>query len=192
MTILESMYPKRDFFENLNHVLDFQINDLNRCSNLAPFLVAVGCMNTIEFLGGIRNGELGRQGKVESRFREGVRLLSGKDGVRLLSDLTKAADEDTMWALRNGLTHQYLPKVKNIGTIFIGTGGTPGTKYDSVGKVEREEGGIAVKGPYIMVDIVTLIRAIEEGRKKLMDELRVDEHKRLRALEALSRLPELL
>ena len=194
MTILESMYPKRDFFGQLNHILDFQINDLKRSLQLAKanFLVAQGCMNTIEFLGGIRNGELGMKRKVESRFREGISLLGNRNGVRLLSDLTRAAGADVMWALRCGLTHQYLPNVDTINGIFIGAGDAPGSKYDTVGEIERAEGRVGVKGPLILVDTIALFRAIEAGRKKLIDELEADDTKRVRAEKALFRLPELL
>ena len=190
MTI-ESMYPKRDFFTNLNHILDFQINDLKRCVQLANFLVAVGCMNTIEFLGGIRNGELGMLGKVESRFKEGVRLLSPDNGVRRLDRLTQPVDEETMWQLRNGLTHQYLPKVNAVASIFIGAGETS-TPYNAIGEIERANGSVGVKSPILLVDVVSLVRAIEQGRGKLLKELRADNAKKSRADEALSRLPELL
>jgi len=91
MTIFDRLLSKPDFFENLNHILDFQINDLRHGLELAKanFLVVVGCMNTIEFLGGLRNGELGMKGKSESRFKEGVRLLGGNLGVRLVLYTTK-------------------------------------------------------------------------------------------------------
>ena len=197
MSTLESIYPKRSFFDNLNHVLDFQINDLKRAliDAKANFLVAQGCMNTIEFLGGIQNGNLGRlePGYARARFEEGLSLLSGENGVRLLSNLTEPVDTATMWKLRCGLTHQYLPKLATITGIFIGVGTTPGVKYDVVGEIARDEKHVGIKkGLLLMVDLAALIRAIEEGRKKLLEELKSDKIKRLKAEKALSRLPELL
>jgi hypothetical protein len=66
----------------LDHVMGFQLNDLRKASILATanFLVAVGCMNTIEFLGGVDNGLLGKyeHGIVEKRFKNGVQLLQGE------------------------------------------------------------------------------------------------------------------
>ena len=84
MDIFSRILSKMDFFEYLNRVVGFQINDLRRSLELAKanFLVAVGCMNTIEFLSGLRNGELGMKGKSESCFKEGVRLLGDNIGVR--------------------------------------------------------------------------------------------------------------
>ncbi len=194
MNILESMYPRREFFDRLNHILNLQINDLKRSIEVAGanFLVAQGCMNTIEFLGGIRNGELGMESrKVKSRFIEGVYLLGDVNGVRLLSDLTKAMDAETMWGLRCGLIHQYLPKLDAVNGILIGAG-TLGTRYEAIGEIERAEGGIGIKGRLVIVDLTALIKAIEAGRKKLMDELRIDESKKIRAEKALLSLPELL
>ena len=55
----------------LDHIVEFQLNDLRKASDLAKanFLVATGCMNTIEFLGGVRNGLLGKPRNVERRFK---------------------------------------------------------------------------------------------------------------------------
>ena len=57
MTMLERILPSPDFIDNLQHIVNFQMNDLVRSLELAKakFLVAVGCMNIIEFLGGLRN-----------------------------------------------------------------------------------------------------------------------------------------
>ncbi len=80
-----------DVLPYLDHVImEFQLNDLRKASVDAKtnFLVAVGCMNTIEFLGGIRSELLGKENKdlndqvaggvVEFRFKEGVRLLKSE------------------------------------------------------------------------------------------------------------------
>ena len=176
------MFVKRNFFEQLDHILDFQINDLKRSLEVAKanFLVSIGCMHTIEFLGGVRNGELGKKGKVESRFKEGVRLLGG--------EYTEFG-EDNMYQLRNSLTHQYLPKVMAINGIFIGSGNTFKQVAD---KVIRTHNSISVSGPFIMLDMAKLVKDIEKARKRLIDELQHNEQMRLRAEDALLRLPELI
>jgi hypothetical protein len=192
MTIFNRIESKPDFFENLNHILNFQINDLRRGLELAKanFLVAVGCMNTIEFLGGLRNGELGMKGKSESRFKEGVRLLGENYGVRFLFPEMVPADDDVMWALRCGLTHQYLPRVKRVGFIFIGAGKVE--PYRPFGIIERENSISRIEPPLLMVDVASLIEAIERGYKTLITELKSDEQKKSRAEKALSLIPELI
>ena len=74
------MEKGNEALENLDKILEFQIKDLTNAlyRGNANFLVAQGCMHVIEFLGGIRNGELRKRGKVESRFKEGIRLLGGE------------------------------------------------------------------------------------------------------------------
>jgi hypothetical protein len=93
----------------LDHILDFQLNDLRKASILATanFLVAIGCMNTIEFLGGIDDELLGKGGEVGTRFKDGVRLLQGE----YIKPPT--CNEETMYELRNSLTHQYVAGLKN-------------------------------------------------------------------------------
>ncbi|MFH1382133.1 MAG: hypothetical protein ABIH70_04480 [Chloroflexota bacterium] len=89
----------------LDHVMNFQLNDLRKASILATanFLVAIGCMGTIEFLGGISNEKIGKPESkyVSCRFKDGVRLLKGEY-------ITPPLNEDIMYDLRNSLTHQYL------------------------------------------------------------------------------------
>jgi len=100
----------------LDHIIgEFQIKDLVRAlwNAEANFLVAIGCMNVIEFLGGIDNELLGRPGKVCERFKNGVRLLGGE------YDNSPICDEDILYELRNGLTHQYLASLKNVRSISI-------------------------------------------------------------------------
>ena len=204
MDIFSRILSKMDFFEYLNRVLAFQINDLKRGMELAKanFLVAVGCMNTIEFLGGLRNGELGMRGKSESRFREGIRLLGENTGVRLVLYDTSGssselplpeivpADEDVMWSLRCGLTHQYLPKVRKVGFIFIGAGKSDPYRPFSI--IDRENGVSHFEPSMLIVDVVSLIEAIEKGCQTLVAELQADEVKKSRAEKALARVPELM
>jgi len=187
------MSTDQDFFDNFNKIMDYQIDDLNHCSKIAPFLVAMGCMNTIEFMGGIRNGQLGETNRcVESRFKEGVRLLRTNPGAMQLAFGNPDLDEQTIWQLRNGLTHQYLPKIKKIGAIFITAGIEDEDKFDVVGEIVRGKEGLAARTPFVGIDIIELITAINEGRRVLTNELKTDRDKMLRASQALSRLPELL
>jgi hypothetical protein len=198
------MLSKPDFFDYLQHILDFQMNDLRRSLELAKanFLVAVGCMNTIEFLGGLRNGELGMKGKAESRFKEGVRLLGGDIGVRLVlydtsgskSELPLpemvSADEEVMWSLRCGLTHQYLPKVRRVGFVFIGAGKVDPYRPFSI--IDRENGVSRIEPSMLIVDVASLIEAIERGYRTLVTELQADELKKSKAEKALALVPELM
>ena len=204
MTIFNRILSESDFFAHLQHILDFQINDLRRSLELAKtnFLVAVGCMNTIEFLGGLRNGELGMKGKSKSRFKEGVRLLGENTGVRLVlydtSGLSSElplpkivpADEDVMWSLRCGLTHQYLPKVRRVGFIFIGAGNVDPCR--PFGLIERKNGVSYIEPSMLIVDVASLIEAIEKGCQALIAELQADEVKKSRAEKALALVPELM
>jgi len=204
MDIFDRISSKPDFFDYLQHILDFQMNDLRRSLKLAKanFLVATGCMNTIEFLGGLRNGELGLEHKVESRFKEGVRLLGEDTGVRLVLYDTSGSsselplpeivpvDEAVMWSLRCGLTHQYLPKVRQVGFIFIGAGNVDPYRLSSI--IERENGVSRTKPSMLIVDVVSLIEAIEKGYQTLVAELRADELKKSRAEKALALVPELM
>lgn len=202
MDIFSRILSKMDFFEYLNRVLGFQINDLRRSLELAKanFLVAVGCMNTIEFLGGLRNGELGMKGKSESRFKEGVCLLGENIGVRQVRFTTDGTelslpeivpvDDNTMWSLRCGLTHQYLPKVKQVGFVFIGAGNVDPYRPFSI--IERKNGVSRIEPSMIIVDVALLIEAIERGYETLVTELKADDERKSRAEKALTLVPELL
>lgn len=175
-----------ELFENLNHVLDFQINDLKNTlqTTKAPFLVACGCMNTIEFLGGIRDGKLGKPGEAKKRFEDGLSLLGSNIWITRFGD-EEMTDFDTMWALRNGLTHQYLPEIKPIAMIMISAGD------ENEGRTQRSV-PLGAVGSVLLVNVNLLLDAIEAGRVALVNELKQDEVKRAKAQEALSRLPLLM
>jgi hypothetical protein len=105
-----------DVLTYLDHVImAFQLNDLRKASMNAEanFLVAIGCMHTIEFLGGVETELLGKKGNVENRFKAGIRLLSGK------YINPPSCDEEIMYELRNGLTHQYVAAISNVRRITI-------------------------------------------------------------------------
>lgn len=158
--------------EQLDHIMSFQLSDLRKGSILATanFLVAVGCMNTIEFLGGVRNGELGQCGKVEPRFTEGVRLLGGEYAV---------FGEGRMYDLRNGLTHQYAPSLKGVAHIAIVNDWSDGK-------------AIVADDDRVILNVARLVVDLGEAWGRLRCELLRDESKARLADKALSRLPKLL
>jgi hypothetical protein len=203
MTIFDRMLSETDFFTYFQHILNFQLDDLKRgLDGKANFLVATGCMNTIEFLGGLCNGELGLNGRAESRFKEGIRLLGQNIGVQLvffdtssgkpelpLPEILPVNDVD-MWTLRCGLTHQYLPKVKRVGFIWIGAGKKD--PYRAFSIIDRQDGVARVEPSMLIVDVAALFEAIERSCQTLFTELHQDKLKRERAQRALSRVPELM
>lgn len=86
--------------ERLQKLHEFQIGDLRKARDAgANFLVAVGCVNATEFVGGIIDGSLGQRGKERSRFESGVVLLGPMYEQRQAGEL---------WRLRCSLVHAYL------------------------------------------------------------------------------------
>lgn len=159
----------------LDHILEFQLNDLRKGSILATanFLVAVGCcMNTIEFLGGVRNGKLGKRSNhiVESRFKEGVRLLEGE---------YTTFGEDNTYNLRNGLTHQYVPSLKGLNHIDIDIDWKAGK-------------AIIMDGDKLRLNVAKLVVDLGEAWGRLRCELLQEPGKLKAAGVALKRLPRLL
>ena len=157
----------------LDHIVGFQLNDLHKASDLAKanFLVAMGCMNTIEFLGGVRNGLLGKPGNVERRFKEGVRLLNQ-------AYTSSYVGEDAMYALRNGLTHQYVAGLQQYPQIYIAN--------------KDSDPSIGIIGnTTIVLNVAGIVRDLEDAWKRLKQELEQDPQKLELARQALDRLPEL-
>lgn len=163
-----------EIIAQLDHILELQLNDLKNCCNLAKanFLAAVGCMNTIEFLGGVRTGRLAEGGNVEKRFRAGWQLLSE------VSDAYASHEEDG-YALRNGLAHQYVPGLPAYETIVIAN--------DPSGSQ-----GLIIKGGSLSVNAARLVSDIELAWQRLRTELAGDQAKVGQVSNALARLPELL
>lgn len=168
---------KDKFLERLDHIVEFQLNDLRKASILATanFLVAIGGMNTIEFLGGVRNGELGKMGKVQSRFEEGVRLL------KLVNTEYATAGENRIYALRNGLTHQYVPGLKGFGSITIANDWADNRALF----MSKDARGLKINVARLVVDLGSAWGV-------LRSELLSHSTKRDRAAKALNRLPRLL
>ncbi|MBI4339625.1 MAG: hypothetical protein HY680_06685 [Chloroflexi bacterium] len=163
--------PDDVVLQTLDHIMDFQLNDLGMASVAkANFLVAVGCMNSIEFLGGVRNGLLGQAGNVERRFKEGVRLLGQGYTSQYLG-------VDTMYALRNGLTHQYVAGLQSYPQIFI-------TNNDS-------DPTIVIIGNKLVLNVAGMVRDLADAWKRLRQELEQNPQKLELARQGLERLPEL-
>ena len=167
------MTQANSVLQRLDHIVGFQLNDLRQASELAKanFLVAMGCMNTIEFLGGVRNGLLGKRGNVERRFKEGVRLLD--QGYT-----SSYVGEDAMYELRNGLTHQYVAALPRYPQIFI-------INNDSNRSIT------VIGSTTIVLNTAGMVRGLENAWKRLRQELEQDQQRLEFAQQALERLPEL-
>ncbi|MFC2004629.1 hypothetical protein ACFLUY_00215 [Chloroflexota bacterium] len=81
----------------------------------ADVLYLIGCMNLVEFLGGVHTGKIGVSGAAEKRFKQGVELLGERYSEKTLRNA------NIMWNLRNALVHQYIPedKINNIGILNL-------------------------------------------------------------------------
>ena len=170
--MFEELTPE-DVVPYLDHViLEFQLNDLRKASMDAEanFLVAIGCMNAIEFLGGIDTELLGQEGNVGDRFMAGIRLLSGE----YINPPT--CNENIMYELRNGLTHQYLVSIKNILSITI------------KGHWQEEQ-AIFNDGMSFTLNVAQLIKDLGIAWVKLRMSLEADKDKRERIVNILNSLP---
>lgn len=154
----------------------------------ANFLVAVGCMNTIEFLGGVRNDELGmsnaekrakdkkakskvgEEGVVESHFKAGVSLLGGE---------YITFGEGNMYRLRNGLTHQYLLSLQGLACIKI------------VNDWHADR-AIFGRGDELKLNVAKLIVDLGIAWGRLRCQLWHNDEMLFRVRKALERLPKLL
>jgi hypothetical protein len=172
-----------EFFKKLDHLLNIQIDDLRTAlaSMNAPFLVACGCMNTIEFLGGILDGKLGEKNQAKTRFFDGIDLLGQELGIRRFD--FRSITKNTLWQLRNALTHEYVPKVDEIGWIMIHVGiddnGVTGSSFSN-------------KHGLLTVDLNELVKAIESARLNLLSKLKTDITKMERAKYVINLFPEIV
>jgi hypothetical protein len=186
--------PRFEFFTYLNRIFDIQISNLKKSLELASanFLVAVGCMNTIEFLGGLQNGELASPGvgNEKRRFKTGVLLIGNPNGVYLLGFPDKPASLKTMWLLRCSLTHEYIPKLDDINTIIIFK--DEKCVPTTAAKIVQHNGVDSVSSPVLAVNLTTLIGAIEKGRTDLINQLMADKIKLRAVKDLLHNLPRLI
>jgi hypothetical protein len=184
------MYTDEVFLKYLNIILDQQIDDIwKACDAHADMLCLVGCMNMIEFIGGVLNGELGLKNKAKSRFQAGFDIFSDnwKRGIFTKSHII--FDKDDMWDLRNYLTHQYTAKVRKYQTVIIT--GTEDKKIEFwYGK--EQSNGTADDRLIVSVPVTGLMLELADARKKLLSLLEQDKKIRDRASFALSRLPKII
>jgi len=108
------MKIERGFLIELEDILEFHLEGLETISAKFELLCLIGCMNMIEFIGGIHNGRLGIRGEEPIRFKEGVRFLGG-----IYSD-SNILGEQRMWELRCAITHQYIPEICDTEVIKVG------------------------------------------------------------------------
>ena len=171
MREMDAMAAERELLDQLAHIMKFQLNDLRKASILATanFLVAVGSMNTIEFLGGVRNGKLGQKGQVGCRFKEGVRLLGGE---------YLEFGEDRMYTLRNGLTHQYVPELPSIAHIDV----TNDWNTDKA---------VITEGNKVTLNVARLVVDLGAAWGRLQTELEQSKDMRSNVTNAMKCLPKL-
>jgi hypothetical protein len=180
------MYTDESFFKQLKIILDQQSDDIFKTWNVhADMLCLVGCMNMIEFIGGVLNGKLGLEHKAKCRFQAGFELFSDDWKRGIFSKSRIIFDKDDMWELRCSLTHEHTPKaLKYQAVILIGTEHRETIWYDkdqSIGTPdERSIVSLPVEG--LMIELAYT-------RKKLISLLEQDKSIREKANEALSRLP---
>ncbi len=90
-----------------------------------------------------------------------------------------------MYELRNSLTHEYLPKVRTIQTIFL-------ARYTETEGGETDNAiAFGPDGHAIAIDLTKLIDDLRKASKHLRHELEQDPAKMALAEAALSRVPEL-
>lgn len=164
------MYDDEEFFRELNRLLDLQLNDIKRSFEAgADVLCLVGCMNFIEFLGGIRTAKIGERGFAETRFKKGVELLSERY-------TRKSLGADTLWNIRNALVHQYIPEARdnNIGIfLLIGKKFRAFTDEHAITSPHFKTGGKIPSQTQIVTEF--LIADLEKARTQLIEELENDD-----------------
>jgi len=165
-----------DVLPYLDHVImEFQLNDLQKAAIKAKanFLVAIGCMNTIEFLGGIETELLGKkEGKAGDRFKAGIQLLSGEYVNPPI------CDEDIMYELRNGLAHQYLASIEKMHIRHILIVNDWQTKQAIFRDVDE-----------FTLNVAQLIQDLGMSWRKLRTTLQTDQAKLTRLAMLLNSLP---
>ena len=161
--------------EYLDRILSAQIIDLKHTSIVAPkalMLVTIGCMNSIEYLGGIDNGLLGEKNKAGNRFKNGIRLLNGENMDN------PSYENQLMWDLRNGMTHQYIPSLEHIQIRHI-----------KITSLWTDNQAIVIEGENLTLNVAQLIKDIDITWHKLEKSLETDQNKRSRLAKILDSFP---
>jgi len=167
---------KHEVLNQLNHIRDFQINDLKKADDAgANFLVCVGCLNATELLGGIRTGHLGEEGHVNTRLRGGIDVLGG---------VYKHHDQDVL-ELRHSMVHAYLGRTKNYREVDIMNKDDPSLKSLPLHL------GIQVVNGRFVVNVSSWINNLEVAWGNLMRELGANDEQLAAIAVALEKLPQL-
>ena len=183
------MYTDEVFFKQLNVILDQQTDDIWKARDAhTDMLCLVGCMNMIEFMGGVSNGKLGLKGEVKCRFQAGFDLFSDAWMRGGFSEGCVILDKDVMWDLRNSLVHQYTPKARKYQAIIV-----KGTEHKDIvfSYGEEQSNGTTDDRLIVSFPIDGLIIELSDARQKLLNLLKQNKTIRDRANKALSRLPEI-
>lgn len=184
------MYTDEGFFKQLKVILYKQTDDILKAyESHADMLCLIGCMNMIEFMGGLFNGKIGLEGEAKSRFQAG--FASFTDGWKrsIFSSRRIIFDEDDMWFLRCSLTHQYTPVVPKYQAVIVK--GNEGNEIRFL-YGNNQSNGTTDNRLIVSIPIEGLMIELAGVRLKLLNLLEQDEEMRDRANEALSRLPEII
>lgn len=175
------MKIERGFLIELEDILEFHFEGLEAISAKFELLCLIGCMNMIEFIGGIYNGKLGIGGKEALRFKEGVRFLGG-----IYSD-SRILGEKRMWELRCAVTHQYIPEICDIEVIKVG-------KVYCVGQTNKKSkevlANIKDKNRFLLeIKLDKLVSDLKEASLRLIKQLKEDKGMRDIADKQFNKLP---
>ncbi len=175
------MKIERGFFIELEDILEFHFEGLGAISAKFELLCLIGCMNMIEFIGGIHSGKLGIRGEEAPRFKAGIRFLGG-----IYSD-SKILGENRMWELRCAITHQYIPAICDIEIIKVG-------KVHCVGHPDKKPKEVLTnikdKNRFLLeIKLDKFVSDLEEASLRLIKKLKEDRAMRDVAEKQFNSLP---
>ena len=175
------MKIERGFLTELEYILEFHLEGLEATSAKFELLCLIGCMNMIEFIGGIHSGKLGLRGEEAIRFKEGVRFLGG-----IYFD-SKILGENRMWELRCAITHQYIPAICDFEIIKVG-------KVHSIGQPDKKPEEVLTnikdKNRFLLeIKLDKFVSDLEEASLRLIKKLKEDKAMRDVAEKQFNTLP---
>jgi len=171
-------------FLTIQDTIELQLKGLEVSCDKAEILCLMGCMNLIEFIGGILNGKLGVRGCEQTRFKEGVLFLGG------IYSNPKILGENRMWQMRCAVMHQYIPSISDTELIHIG-------KIAVISHPEKKPREILknIQDPnrfLISIKLGDLVGALKEASSKLITKLKEDKDIRDTANRQFKKLPLLM
>lgn len=178
------MYKDEVFFDKLNKLIDTQLSDIEKCIKAqADILPITGCMNLIEFLGGISNGLLGKKGCSKRRFADGVAIINKTNTVKI--------KPESFWIIRCALNHQFIANMPDFPKLLIIGTGRMNFFIDTKGMQFLQETE-ARNQNNILISILNLLDFIKNSKNALIEELKSNLVKKNRANKCLYDLPELV